>query len=92
MHTRVGIAFPYSPYRMAGIDSFQQSSLNTSPKSLRTRRVEPMNDVCAPSLDEPVSWRRKAKMSDINPFSISLTRTAVAAEYVPVDAAAGVRE
>ena len=63
------------------MESFQQSGLNTSRESLRTRAER-----CCGAAGRWVesaweSTRAKAMMSDMVPLRISFMRTAVAAEY-----------
>lgn len=73
---------------MAGIDSFQQSGLNTSLHNFRSRLATPLlpagYGACAMSYMEacPESNRVNAMTSEMSPLRISFIRTAVAAEYM----------
>ena len=75
-----------APYRIAGIDSFQQSWLKTSLRSRRMRynissAIGVRLWIWPASLRiEDVSIRQKAIIKETRPFKISLIRTAVAAE------------
>jgi len=75
---------------MAGIDNFQQSGLNISLPKLRNRDsiVRGFHDEVVPGILKDVSaweeWSRRvnAMTREIRPLSNSLSKTAVAAEYI----------
>lgn len=84
------------PYRIAGIESFQQSGLKISLHNFLARWMN--EDSCQDTFDsrslgvkgggateELTSTRVYAMISEMVPFRISFIRTAVAAEYVRED-------
>jgi hypothetical protein len=76
-----------APYRMAGIDNFQQSGLNISLARVRNRAntVRGSHDEVVPDILKDTSeWRSiraNAMTREMKPLSSSVSRTAVAAEY-----------
>jgi hypothetical protein len=80
-----------APYKMAGIDNFQQSGLNISLPKVRNRdsTVRGLHNEGVPGMLKDASawevgWSRRvnAMMREMKPLSNSLSRTAVAAEYI----------
>jgi hypothetical protein len=76
---------------MAGIDNFQQSGLNISLPKVRNRDsiVRGFHKEVVPGMLKDASawevgWSRRvnAMMREMKPLSNSLSRTAVAAEYI----------
>ena len=80
-----------APYKMAGIDNFQQSGLKISLPKVRNRDsiVRGFHKEVVPGMLKDASvwevgWSRRvnAMMREMKPLSSSLSRTAVAAEYI----------